>query len=322
MAIGEFDLIASYFTQSEHLRRDVLCSVGDDAAIVKVPADKRLVISTDTFCEGTHFSTIWQPKDIAYKALAVALSDMAAMAAMPAWLSLSLSLRHADQAWLQAFHQGFFDLIYRYGLQLIGGDVVRGDLSVSVHVLGLLEQSDSGLRRCAAQEGDDVYLTGEVGAAGLAWQCLHGTCDLNETERAIVMPYLFHPQVQIEQGQLLRHLAHAAIDVSDGVAADLNHILTASGVGATIELTHLPLHPLLKQHLSQEQAWRLALSAGDDYCLCFTAPSHAASQLQDAFDRHGYTLYRIGVIESAIGLRCKMPDGQALSLDKMGFCHF
>jgi thiamine-monophosphate kinase len=240
MALTEFNLIERYFTRPAAAPDpDVILGIGDDAALVRVPTGMELAVATDTLVEGVHFPPQTAPETIGHKALAVNLSDMAAMGAEPRWATLALTLPQADEDWLTAFSSGFLALAAAEGVQLIGGDTTRGPLSITVQILGLLP-SGSALRRSGACAGDLVYVTGTLGDAGLALRMLqhaHGSAAV----AAPLAQRLNQPQPRTQEGLALRGIASAAIDISDGLCADLGHILAASGVGAHINLAALPL---------------------------------------------------------------------------------
>lgn len=311
--LTEFDLIEKFFTQTKQ-RADVLLGVGDDAALLQPPAGQILVATTDTLITGVHFPEDTDPVDIGYKTLAVNLSDLAAMGAEPAWVMLALTLPQADIAWLTKFRRGFFELIDQYNLQLVGGDITRGSLLViTVEAFGFVSQ-EKALRRSGARVDDRIYVTGTLGDAGLALELMK---DKSPTESR-----LNRPTPRISTGLALRDIASSCIDISDGLAADLTHILKASNVGARINVEDLPLSPALKKHRSPEEAWKLALSAGDDYELCFTVPPEHEAKLIAALKNidAGYT--HIGNIEAQAGLRLMRHDGTLFALKNNGFRHF
>lgn len=298
--MNEFQLIDHFFSRHQTKRKDVILGIGDDAALLQPPAGQVLAISTDTLVADIHFFADAAPKEIGYRSLAVNLSDLAAMGAEPAWVMLSITLPNADEKWLQDFSQGFFQLIDQYNLQLVGGDTTKGPLSITVQVIGFVPP-DKALKRNGAKPGDKVYVTGTLGDAGLALQSKKSYAPI--------------PRVQI--GLALRGIATSCIDISDGLAADLNHILAASHVAAQIIVDDLPLSAELKK-LPPKEAWSLALSAGDDYQLCFTVPPQHESQLKNVNDQIKY----IGVIEQGSGLQLKQRNGQIFMLEKTGFKHF
>ena len=276
-----------------------------------------LAVSLDTLVAGVHFLPDADPCDIGHKALAVNLSDMAAMGAQPRWATLALTLPQPDTTWLQAFSEGFFTLAERYGVHLIGGDTTRGPLSITVQIQGLVPEG-SALRRAAARPGDLIYVTGELGDAGLALRVLKGKATLPAEQTTEMLARLNRPEPRIAAGLALHGIAHAAIDISDGLAADLGHILVASNVGATLDLEKLPL----SASVAATGDWTLPLAAGDDYELCFTVPAQNEARLLSVLEHFDCRCTRIGVIEKAPGLRCKLADGKDFILNASGYTHF
>jgi len=277
--MNEFDMIKKYFSKSPILRTDVSLGIGDDAAIVNVPKGFRLAITTDTLINGVHFPDTTLPEDIGYKSLAVNLSDLAAMGAHPAFLTLSLTLPKAEEEWLQRFCQGFFNLAARYNVQLIGGDLTRGPLSITVEAMGFLPEQEA-LLRSQAKSSDLIYVTGTLGDASLALSVLQKKLIINPLYQKTLFTRLNRPEPRITTGEKLLSLAHAAIDISDGLAADLSHILEASKVGAILYVDQLPLSHELTASVSPDKAISLALTGGDDYELCFTVSAEKRVQLE------------------------------------------
>ena len=267
--MNEFEIIARYFKRAyPQSRGDLRLGIGDDAAIIRPAADAELLVSMDTLVAGAHFFANAPAADIARKALAVNLSDMAALGARPRWLSLSLPLPGYDADWLSRFAAAFTDLAGRHSLILIGGDLSRGPLSVTVQIHGEAPRGRA-LRRAGALTGDHIYVTGELGAAAWALQCLRE----GRPEAAAEAEHarLHRPEARVKTGLALRAVARSCIDISDGLLADLGHILAASGLGAELMLPAIPLSQSLKTQ-PRATALELALSGGDDYELCFTLP--------------------------------------------------
>ena len=233
-------------------------------------------MTADTMVEGVHFLPDFDPESLGHKLLAVNLSDLAAMGAEPKWATLALTLPRCDEVWLQGFARGFFDLAARYGIELIGGDTTRGPLTITVQALGLVAR-DRALRRSGALPGDLIYLTGELGAAGLGLRILQGGTAIEDPS---AIRRLERPEPRVDIGLKLRGLANSCIDVSDGLAADLWHILEASGVGATLDWEQLPLPDGVRRYLAETGDWRMPLSAGYDYELCFTVPPANGDELE------------------------------------------
>lgn len=317
MALGEFQLIERFFTRQPVMRGDVALGVGDDCALLRVPEGMLLAVTMDTLVEGRHFPEGTDPAALGHKALAVNLSDLAAMGAEPAWATLSLSLPAAEEAWLKAFADGFLDLARHYGVQLVGGDTVRGPLAVTVQAHGFVPPGQA-LRRSGARVGDTVYVTGALGEAGAGLKIALRELTVPEPDATVLRTRLDRPAPRVEWGRALRGLASAAIDVSDGLAADLGHILDASGVGATVKLDALPVSEPLRRALGTEEAHRLALAAGDDYELCFTAPATSAA----AIAALPFPCTPVGSIEPAPGLRILDGQGRPVHPVSAGFDHF
>ena len=326
-SLNEFELINHFFKQQARYRPDVILGIGDDAALLQIPEGQLLAVTTDTLIAGVHFPENSKPFDIAYKALAVNLSDLAAMGAEPAWISLALTLPEADQVWLEEFCNGLFTLIKKFNLQLIGGDTTRGHLSITITAQGFVP-ANNALRRSGAKPGDKIYVTGTLGDAGLALQLIknnatYSACEkiLTEKEKQFIFQRFNRPEPKVEAGLVLRNIASSAIDISDGLAADLNHILQASNVGATIIVDNLPLSSVLKK-INFNDALTLALSAGDDYELCFTISPEKEQLLKSAFEKLNVFHTFIGIIEKNTELRLHDRHGQSFVLDKQGFKHF
>jgi len=314
MHLNEFDLIARYFKSPALSREDVLVGIGDDAAIVKILPNQQLAITTDTLVSDVHFFHETPAADIAYKSLAVNLSDLAAMGATPAWFTLALTLPQVDHHWLHAFSKELFLLANSVNIALIGGDTTKGPLSITIQVMGFIPLQ-KGLLRSSAKPGDKIYVTGTLGDAGLALQ-EYKMGHLKQSPHAdFLWQRLMRPTPRLAIGKALRDIASSCIDISDGLAADLNHILEASGVGAKLDIAKLPLSPAL-QAIDHKQASLLALTAGDDYELCFTVPPHKEQLLTERLGHY----QSIGIITQQPGL-CDN-EGNALHLAKKGWQHF
>jgi len=321
MSLGEFELIRRFFSQAGPQRADVSLGVGDDAALVRVPPGAELVVATDTIVAGVHFPRQSTPQDIGYRALAVNLSDIAAMGATPAWVTLALTLPAADEGWLAGFCEGFFELARRHDVMLIGGDTTSGPLTVTVQIMGYLP-SGTALRRSGAKVGDLIIVSGHTGeaAAGLALLEQRISAAAESSRRQLQERFL-RPEPRIVLGQALRTVASAAIDISDGLGADLTHILEASTVGARVDLEHLPISAALAATLSAERALELAWAGGDDYELCFTLAPDRAPLLPGVSAGTGCELATIGVIEERAGLRL-YHSGVATQIAARGYDHF
>ncbi|MEK7989854.1 MAG: thiamine-phosphate kinase [Thiotrichaceae bacterium] len=318
----EFNAIEHYFRQGLVARDDVILGVGDDAALLQVPANMELAVSVDTLVEGVHFPINTNPYDIAYKALAVNLSDMAAMGATPAWFTLALSCPEISEPWLQQFTQGLADLAIQHQVSLIGGDTTRSKsvMTISIQIMGFIPKNKA-LRRDKAQVGDTIFVTGDLGNAGLGLASSFAEIDLPEQDAQFVEQCLNRPTPRVEIGQALSKLGvQCAIDISDGLLADLGHILTASQVGATLHLAQIPLSNTLKTQLKIEQAWQFALSSGDDYELCFTVRPEKIELLAQYLSANHF--YPIGYIKAEQDLSCLHPNGDIWQPKRAGYEHF
>lgn len=304
--MAEFSLIDRYFKTAASAQVDL--GIGDDSAIVSPPVGEQLVICTDTLVAGRHFPLSTSAHAIGWKSVAVNLSDLAAMGATPHSILLALSLPQVDDAWLEGFSQGLFDCCAPYNVQLIGGDTTQSPhLTISVTALGWIPTAQ-GITRSGAQVGDYVVVSGQIGDAAFALQHLGHP----------LQQRLDYPTPRCELGQSLRGLASSMIDISDGLAQDLGHILKASGIGATLYLDQLPLDPAL-QVLAPEQRWQYALAGGDDYELCFTLSKDNYQRLCQLNPTTPFTI--IGSIQAEFGLRLEY-QGQPQSLPLSGYQHF
>lgn len=322
MACGEFSLIARYFDRVRNSRRDVDTGIGDDCALLTVAEKQLLAISTDTLVSGIHFLPDIDPRDLGYKALAVNLSDLAAMGADPSWLTLAITLPEVDENWLQAFSDSLFEQLDYYDMQLIGGDTTRGPLSMTLGIHGLVPVGRA-LKRSGARPGDWIYVTGTPGdsAAGLAI-VQHRLEVANAQHSEYLVKRHLRPKPRILQGQALRDLASSAIDLSDGLISDLGHILKASDCGARITLDSLPYSEAMQANVTPEQALNWALSGGEDYELCFTVPELNRGALDVAIGNLGVPFTCIGQIGPASEGLQFFKDGKPVTLDLKGYDHF
>lgn len=320
MSLGEFDLIARYFAPEAGQRKDVVVGIGDDAAVLEPPAGMQLVVSTDTLVSGVHFPAGTAPAAVGYKALAVNLSDLAAMGATPAWFTLNLSLPAADEVWVADFARGLFELAREFRLQLIGGDTTQGPLAITITVFGTVPQG-TALRRQGARPGDRVYVTGQLGDACLGLGVVRATLNLPAEYHGYVVTRLERPSPRIREGERLRGVASACIDLSDGLIADLGHIVAASGVGARIDLRRLPLSPAYDAAFAQV-GWEAALAHGDDYELCFTVPPDKQMIFHRLLPQFACGFAHIGDIEPAKGIRVFDANGHTYTPKSHGYRHF
>lgn len=296
-------------------RHDVVLGVGDDAALLALPPGSLLVVSTDTLNEGVHFLAGHGPQAIGHKSAAVNLSDLAAMGAEPAWCTLSLSLPEAEPAWLEGFLDGFLGLCELHGASLVGGDTTRGPLSICVTAMGSVPHG-SALRRDAARVGDDIWVTGSLGDAAAALR-------LGDGADEYLRGRLLRPAPRVEAGMALRRLAHAAIDVSDGLLGDLGHVLHASSVGAELQLAALPASASLQAAFEDSvQRWNCQLCGGDDYELAFTADPSQRRQIEHDIEALGVRVSRVGCVLAEPGLRLLREDGTSWQPVGAAYQHF
>ncbi|CAM5244158.1 thiamine-phosphate kinase [Rhodanobacter lindaniclasticus] len=320
----EFDLIELIRQHSAQARDDVRVGIGDDAAVLAVPAGQELAVAIDTLVEGVHFPRGTEPADIGWKALAVNLSDLAAMGATPAWALLGLTLPQADRGFVEAFVDGFSQLARAHRLALVGGDTTRGPLTVSVAVHGFVPPGKA-LTRQGARVGDAVLVTGTLGDAAAGLDVLRQPRRDDDGRgglRDFLVERLNRPVPRLAAGLALREQAHACIDVSDGLLADLGHICAASGVGAEIDAALLPRSSALLDLVDDATALRFALGGGDDYELCFCVPPQRLSQVQADLSRLGCGVTRIGRIVAGEGVRVRGHDGGWLEPGTPGWEHF
>jgi thiamine-monophosphate kinase len=315
--LSEFDLIRDFFTQVGSGRCDVSLGVGDDCALVRIPPGAELALSIDTLVSGVHFLPDCDPEGLGHKCLAVGLSDLASMGAEPAWATLALTLPGEDRPWLASFARGFAALAREAGVALVGGDTTRGPLTVTVQVHGLVPLGTAVTRR-GARPGDLVCVSGTLGDAGLALRRSKAGDQVPDDLRR----RLERPAPRVALGSALRGLASAMIDVSDGLAADLGHVLGASGVGARIELASLPLSPEVADAVSAEGDWGLPLASGDDYELCFCLPPERLERVQGLQEGLGVRISVVGYLSGEDGLSCLLDDGSTWRPAKSGYDHF
>ncbi|MEO6227976.1 MAG: thiamine-phosphate kinase [Thermomonas sp.] len=327
MNTSEFDLIARIRERASTTRNDVVLGIGDDAAVLQVPPGQQLVMAMDTLNAGVHFPEGTAPADIGWKALAVNLSDLAAMGATPAWCTLSLSLPDADPTFVDAFLDGFFALAATHHVALVGGDTTRGPLSICVTAHGVVE-AGTALRRDAGRVGDDIWVSGTLGDAAAAlvqWKEKDKRGQVHFPRENEPDPFLLarldRPTPRVALGDALRGIAHACIDVSDGLLADLGHVCVASGVGAQVEIDALPASDALRASFETTIRHGLQATGGDDYELCFIAPRDARDAIEAASRDAGTAVARIGVMVAAPGVTARTVEG-AWSATAAGWMHF
>jgi thiamine-monophosphate kinase len=318
--MGEFELIERYFAAVGAQRADVVLGVGDDAALLQVPPGRELVACTDTLVNGRHFPDGFDATDIGWRALAVNLSDLAAMGAEPAWATLALTLPALDEDWLDGFVAGFAALATLHGVALVGGDTTRGPLTITVQALGSVP-AGRAIRRRGARPGDLVYVTGWPGDAAAGLALLQGRLGGGGADRAALELKFRRPEPRVGFGTQLRGIASACIDVSDGLAGDLGRLVAASGVGAVVRAAELPLSRALFALAGEARARDFALGGGDDYELLFTVPPAARAALAQLSAGAGApACHCIGEIISGRGVRVVGEKGD-LALPR-GWDHF
>lgn len=316
--LSEFELISRYFTRPT---RHTVAGVGDDAALLDVAPGHELVASTDMLVEGTHFFPDVDPESLGHKVLAVNLSDLAAMGAKPKWAMLSLALPKADETWLAGFSHGFFALAEQHDVDLIGGDTTRGPRNICVQIMGEVAQGRA-LRRGGARVGDDIWVSGHVGDAAAAVAHLKGELRLRGAGLGHCLARLDRPVPRVALGEGLIGIASAAIDISDGLVADLGHICECSGVGATIRFGDVPCSAQLMPVRAHALVAKALLSGGDDYELCFTASPKRVREIEMLSGRLGLALTRVGAIVAGKGVAVLDEAGRPMEVKEGGFDHF
>lgn len=317
MSADEFSLIDRYFTHLGPTSDCTRLSIGDDAAVMEIPPGQQLATSMDTLISGVHFPIDTAPEDVAYKALAVNLSDLAAMGATPAWFLLSLTIPRNNDDWLSAFATSLRDVASYYELELVGGDTCRGALSISIQINGLVPKGEY-VTRGGAETGDLILISGTLGNAALGLAQIEGKVDLPDSLRETCISALNRPTPRLALNSFLRQFANAAIDVSDGLQGDLNHILQASKVGARLQKYQLPVNSWIRQN----NAYQFALAGGDDYeiCCCINASNRSAVDRWNSCNPDCY-LTVIGVITDN-GYQL-IDDNQVVDLQNLkGYRHF
>jgi thiamine-monophosphate kinase len=314
--MNEFAIIEKYFTRPGR-HPDVLLGIGDDAAVLAVDPQRKLVVAIDTVVEGVHFPHDTAAADIGYRALAVNLSDIAAMGAQPAWMTLSLSMPHADETWLKGFASGLFELADQYGVALVGGDTVRGPMVITVQIAGWVE-SDAWLTRCGAKPGDLLFISGVPGEAAAGLAVVQRNLASSRSADHLRQRFL-RPQPRVELGRQLRTLASAAMDVSDGLLTDLQKLCAASDCGAELNVDELPPSPAMRELFDADACVEYALAGGDDYEILFTAAPERAALIARSPSQVPVT--QIGVVTSGSEVRC-VRGGQPFRLQRSGYDHF
>ena len=305
--MNEFELIQNYFNWPLS-DLSIELGIGDDAAIFNLDSGYQLVTTTDTLSEGIHFFKNDSPEDIAYKSLAVNLSDIAAMGATAKCFTLAITLPKLDEIWLKQFSQSLKQTSKKYNVSLIGGDITRGPLNITITMMGVVEKSKA-IKRSGARNGDNIYVSGEIGDAALCLKKINA----GERPHKAELIKLNRPIPRIELGSALKGIANSCIDISDGLEQDLSHIIKASKVGAMVAIQELPLSQSMIKYIESNDDWALPLCGGDDYELCFTAPENFNSEIINIAEFCKIKITKIGVINDSKDLKIKGYDGQGQS---------
>lgn len=314
----EFDLIHRHFSPPTH---HTVLAGGDDAALIRLTPGAQLVVSADMLVAGHHFFADDDPVDIGHKALAVNLSDLAAMAAWPRWVTLAIALPEADDTWVAGFARGFLDLAREHDVDLVGGDTTRGPLTIAIQIMGEV-MPGGALRRDGACEGDDLWVTGTLGDAALGLAQVRGDRPVAPDHEAIALARHHRPTPRVAFGRALGGIASAGIDVSDGLAADVGHVAARSSVRVVIDWAQVPLHPAIQRHRSEPSIRAAALAGGDDYELAFTAPRARRDAIASISAGTGLPVTRCGQVEAGIGVVIVDASGAPIVLAQQGYDHF
>lgn len=323
--MNEFELIRQFFNSGQgddsNHTSGVVLGIGDDAAVLQPISDHQMIVSVDTLVSGVHFPETASAYDIGWRTLAVNLSDLAAMGVTPRWFTLALTIPTADESWLQSFSQGLFDCASRYQIKLVGGDTTAGPLTLTVQVIGETPNQQF-LSRSGAAVGDGIYLTGYVGDAIAGLGIVQGKYSTTDTHERYLLDRFMKPTPRVEAGLALSTIASAAIDISDGVIADLGHIAEASQLSAALELGKIPVSEPLIELLGKSTAQQLALSAGDDYELCFTVSAVHQSKLPAIFETLELNYSQIGEMKTGTGVSIQGEKHPDIQHTNTGYQHF
>jgi thiamine-monophosphate kinase len=320
MPLSESVLIERYFRNLGAQRADVLLGIGDDAAVLACPPDAQLVATTDTLVAGVHFPPATPPAAVGHRALAVNLSDLAAMGARPAWALLALTLPQAEESWLAEFAAGLARLARAHNVALVGGDTTRGPLCVTLQLLGCVPRG-AALTRAGGRAGDELFVSGTPGDAGAGLALLEGRMSAPAATAAYLRERFLAPSPRVALGERLRGYASACIDVSDGLLGDAGKLAQASGTGLTLEFESVPVSEPLESTLGPEAARELALTAGDDYELCFSVPAQHAARLARELPPESWNYRRIGVLRADAGVAVTR-GGTVMEFSHSGYQHF
>lgn len=318
--MNEFELIQTYFYRHAQ-RDDLVVGNGDDCAVMAVPEGHQLATSIDTLVEGVHFLPDVNPEWLGHKCLAVSLSDLAAMGSVPRWATLALTVPDVDSAWLESFSKGFLALAERFNVALVGGDTTRGPLSISVQVMGTVRDGQA-VQRSGAQVGDDIYVTGQLGDSCLGLRHLQGEITLEEPHGYLCQLRLERPDPRVGVGVGISPFATAMIDCSDGLMADLGHLLSASEVGADIACERIPLSEAVSLYVQTSGDWKPVIAGGDDYELVFTANSESRSMVAAIAESVGCPITWLGAITESKGMRLSDDAGNLMDVSSSGYRHF
>jgi len=321
LCMQEFELINRYFKGRGITRRDVNLGIGDDCALVSIPENSQLAITTDTMVAGVHFFEDMSPRALGHRAIAVNLSDLAAMGAEPAWVSVALTLPKAEVEWLEEFTAGMHEIAEYFNVQIIGGDTTQGPLTVTVCAKGTVP-TGKALTRGGAKPGDWIYVTGPLGDAGLAIEARKQHLDIAPEWLKKLTTKLEYPTPRVAAGQVLRGYASSAIDISDGLLADLQHILDMSLVSATIHADKIPTSEAFRQSIEGEAKWPYVLGYGDDYELLYTVPENHKAMLDNRLSQYGIEAVCIGQIRGGEGKVEVLNGEDKLDVAQVGFEHF
>ncbi|MBS1269353.1 MAG: Thiamine-monophosphate kinase [Gammaproteobacteria bacterium] len=316
--MDEFGIVDRFFKRQSVRRKDVSLGIGDDTAVVSPSDSRKLVVTTDVLVSGVHFPEYTEPASIGHKVLAVNLSDIAAMGGVPAWATMALVLPQADERWLEEFSSGFFALAEQFDVQLIGGDITSGPLSVSIQLIGVVTD-DGYLTRSGACRDDVIYVSGTLGDAALGLKIVKKELIAPKADRAFFLDRLNRPAPRVKLGSAIAPYATAAIDVSDGLVADLGHVCESSGVGAIVDVACLPVSACYRRCLSKV-GWEPAVAFGDDYELCFTAPEDNTPAIERLTKELNIVVAPIGRITG--DTMQWMHGDQRFPIHEQGYRHF
>ena len=320
--MNEFQLIQQFFQreQAEDPAAGVVLGIGDDCALLQIPAGKQLAVSVDTLVADVHFPADAEPEFIAERALRTNLSDLAAMGAEPLWFTLALTLPQADEEWLRSFSRGLFRCAREFGIALVGGDTTSGGLSITIQVIGSLEPYQA-MRRDGANVGDFVLVTNFLGDGAAALASLQNKITFSDEDSDYLLERFYRPKPRLSESKMIRELASAALDISDGLVADLQHICNASDLGAIIDVENLPLSPAVLSLNNAEQAYAWALSGGDDYELCFTVSPDHMPDIAMLIAQGKLQATVIGEMIPGNKVMCEF-EGKPFALTNTGYKHF